>query len=94
MNIELIVQDNNSGKVVDLSELVSSITWSTTLLGQPGELTISCIYDDSAALGSGSPVSFKYNEEKVFFGYVFYFLTYRQRIAKNNSLRPNEIPKE
>lgn len=71
MNIELIVQDNNSGIVFDISELVTSASWETSVADQPGKLSFTCINDNKAIMNEGSIVSFKVNGNGVFFGYIF-----------------------
>lgn len=72
MTIELLVQDTETGRINEISELVDTITWSTYMVDQPGKLTFNFI-DAEAKLPvtEGSRVSFKVNGEGVFFGIVF-----------------------
>lgn len=71
MNINLIIQDSISGKVFDISELVSNISWETQLTGQPGKFTFKYQNDDILTVNKGSVISFKVDTKGVFFGYVF-----------------------
>lgn len=72
MKIELIIQDNASGMIYDISELVDGpITWETSLLNQPGKLTFNYIDDNKVNIHEGSVISFKVDGVGLFFGYVF-----------------------
>ena len=71
MDIELIVQDSESGKIYDISELASAIQWETTILEQPGKLTFECIDDGTTQFYEGSVIRLKVNGSGVFYGYLF-----------------------
>jgi hypothetical protein len=72
VKIELIVQNADTGKALEISELVSSISWSTYVADQPGKLVFTFIDESDKVLATeGSVVSFKVDGTKVFFGYVF-----------------------
>lgn len=72
MKIELILQSSETGKAWEISELVSTITWSTYVIDQPGKLTFTFIDEKDVILAAeGSAISFKVNDTNVFFGYVF-----------------------
>jgi hypothetical protein len=72
VKIELIVQNADTGKALEISELVSSISWSTYVVDQPGKLVFAFIDESDKVLATeGSVVSFKVDGTKVFFGYVF-----------------------
>lgn len=71
MNLSMIVQNSKTGTVYDISELVTDASWETTLFDQPGKLTFNYLDDGKVNISEGSPVSFKVNNKKVFFGYVF-----------------------
>jgi hypothetical protein len=72
VKIELIVQNADTGKALEISELVSSISWSTYVADQPGKLVFAFIDESDKVLATeGSVVSFKVDGTKVFFGYVF-----------------------
>lgn len=70
MNIQLLV-DNKKGNVFDISELVSEITWKTKRKGKPSSLDIKLIKDKTISINNGDVVSFKVDNNKVFYGYVF-----------------------
>ena len=72
MKIELITQNNETGKTFDISNLIyGSINWETQLVDQPGKLTFEFIDEGLAIMKEGSPVSFKVDGIGVFFGYGF-----------------------
>lgn len=72
MNIEIVVQNTNDGKAYEIADLVSNISFSTELEGNPGklDLNISNVFNANY-ISEGSPVSLKINNQKVFWGYVF-----------------------
>ena len=72
MNIEMIVQNTNDGKAYDVSELISEVEFSQEMTDNPGKLTFT-LKDILGGnyISEGSPVSFKVDNNKVFFGYVF-----------------------
>lgn len=69
--VEIVVQNINDGRAWDISELVTSITWETSIDNQPGKLTFSYIDDGKVVIVNGSPVTFKYNKVNIFYGFVF-----------------------
>lgn len=82
MKTEIIIQDNVTGSVWEISDLVSSISWDTEIENQPGKLTFDYINDNSFILSPGSAISFKVNGQGVFFGYVFkYTKTKEEKIS-------------
>lgn len=66
--IDITVRDSETGKLLDISEVVTSITWETQMEDQPGKLTFDMI---GGEFKEGSLVVFKYNNVNVFYGYVF-----------------------
>ncbi|BDR86139.1 XkdQ/YqbQ family protein [Clostridium tetani] len=70
MQIQLLV-DNKKGDVFDISELVSEITWKTKRKGKPSSLDIKLLKDKQVSISNGDVVSFKADNNKVFYGYVF-----------------------
>lgn len=70
MQIQLLV-DDKKGNVFDISELVSEITWKTKRKGKPSSLDIKLIKDKTISINNGDVVSFKVDNNKVFYGYVF-----------------------
>lgn len=72
MKIELLVQNIDSGEILDISDLTKSINWSTYLTDQPGKLTFEYVDpDDRVKATEGSIISFKVDDKGVFFGYIF-----------------------
>lgn len=72
MKIELIVQNSETGKTWEISELVNSISWTTYMVDQPGKLSFTFLDEADKVLATeGSIVSFKVDGTKLFFGYVF-----------------------
>lgn len=70
MQIQLLV-DDKKGNVFDISELVSEITWKTKRKGKPSSLDIKLLKDKTISINNGDVVSFKVDNNKVFYGYVF-----------------------
>ncbi|AJA42673.1 xkdP-like protein (endogenous virus) [Clostridium phage phiCT9441A] len=70
MQIQLLV-DDKKGNVFDISELVSEVTRKTKRKGNPSSLDIKLIKDKTISINNGDVVSFKVDNNKVFYGYVF-----------------------
>ena len=66
-----ILLDNKDGKVIDISELVSSVSWKTVRIGQPGILDMKLVKHMDLKIESGAVVRVKANKQNVFYGYVF-----------------------
>lgn len=66
--MEFLVEVNK--KIYEISELVKSVSFTDKLNGGCSKLEFSYI-DDDLKLGNGSVVRFKYNNEKIFYGYIF-----------------------
>ena len=73
MNIELIVQNNNDGKIYDISDLIQDIEVDTEIEETPGKLTFDFIHinPNIQYISEGSPISLKVDNNNVFWGYVF-----------------------
>ncbi len=72
MTIELILQNQETGKAYDLSGITESVEWSAQMEEQPGKLVFSVRYAGGEAIASpGTVVRFKAAGRNVFFGYVF-----------------------
>lgn len=69
----MLIQDNKTGTVHDISQLVSNIQVSTFLAGQPGKLTFDFVKskENTVAFYEGSIVRLVVGETNVFYGYVF-----------------------
>ncbi|MEJ8548153.1 XkdQ/YqbQ family protein [Brevibacillus borstelensis] len=71
-----VLLDDKQGNVWDISGIVTGITWKTSRLGSPGSLDFTlikgAIYQDiSFKVNNGDIVRFRYNDQNVFYGYVF-----------------------
>lgn len=71
MKIDVLAQNNETGEIYDISEMVESVSWDTYLEGQPGKLTFNYNDDGVAKIYEGSPISLKVDDIGIFFGYVF-----------------------
>lgn len=68
MNMEFVVE--TSGKIYEISELVTSVTWKDALNDGCSKLEFSYI-DDDLVVENGSVVRFRYDGANIFYGYVF-----------------------
>ncbi|WP_276358403.1 XkdQ/YqbQ family protein [Cohnella caldifontis] len=71
-----LMLDNKNGKVWDLSQIVSDITWKTTRIGKPGSLEFSVIrnglYEASDfQYNNGDVIRFQVDDANLFYGYIF-----------------------
>lgn len=66
--IELLIQN---GSTVYKPIVEGSVKWETDRKGQPGKLTFSVVPDGIINFQEGNSVSFKVNDLKVFYGFVF-----------------------
>lgn len=73
--IELLL-DNKNGKLWDLSQIVSGISWKTSRIGNPGSLEFTIVRNGiyqatDFQYNNGDVVKFRFNGVNVFYGYVF-----------------------
>ena len=71
INIEFIIQDNQTGIIYDASELLIGATWSGQISGQPGKLAADIVRDGALKFYEGSRISLTVDGFKLFFGWVF-----------------------
>ena len=71
INIEFVIQDNQTGVIYDASELLIGAAWSGQLAGQPGKLTFDVVRDGTLKFYEGSPCSLVVEGHRLFFGWVF-----------------------
>lgn len=73
MSYEMIIQNVDTGDIFDVSTLVNSIQYTTSLTGQAGKLSFILEKDPNDILNIcvGSKVRFKTEDGGVFFGYIF-----------------------
>ncbi|SFA87425.1 hypothetical protein SAMN05216249_10449 [Acetitomaculum ruminis DSM 5522] len=69
MAAEMIII-NASGKIM-MPVLFDDITWETEREGVPGKLNFKVLYDKNLDIEEGNAVRFKWNNVKVFFGFIF-----------------------
>lgn len=67
-NVELIIQNGNKIQQCVVEE---GVTWETQRRKAPGKLTFTVIKDEALGFQEGNPVLFKYNGNKIFYGFVF-----------------------
>jgi hypothetical protein len=92
MNLELYLQNSNTGIVYDISDIAQTVTVETYLDGEAGKLTCTLEKDPNNLLqiANGSIVSFIVDKKGFFFGYVFKISTdssQNYKITAYNQLR-------
>lgn len=68
MSAELLIQN---GKKIYSPIVEEGIEWSTERAGSPGKLTFKVIQDDVLKITEGNAVRFKWNGNKIFYGFIF-----------------------
>ncbi|MGG4193173.1 hypothetical protein SAMN04488689_101142 [Paenibacillus sp. cl6col] len=75
MNRLEVLVDNRNGNAWDMSQLISSMTWSTSRVGKPASISISfskgAIFQDSFTINNGDIIRVQEDGVPVFYGYVF-----------------------
>lgn len=71
MMTEFIIQNIVTGKVYDISDLVSDIEWVTYIEAEAGKLKFNMISDPSVKLDFGDIIRFKWDGKNVFYGKLF-----------------------
>lgn len=71
MNIQTLVEDSKTRKLFDISQLITSASWTTQLDGYAGKMNLNLAPDASFVANNGSPVSFRVDDKGLFFGYMF-----------------------
>jgi hypothetical protein len=73
LDIQVIIQNSNTGLVFDISTLCSSIQYETFLKSQPGKCTMLIQKDPNEILqiSNGSKINITVDGVGIFFGYVF-----------------------
>jgi len=70
-SISLRIADSETSREFNLDEVTTSVSWETSLEGQPGKLTFDVIDSSSEMFFEGSNVVLAVDGQKVFDGYVF-----------------------
>lgn len=67
--VELTIQ-NNANQMQN-PVLEGDVVWETQRSGAPASLKFTVVKDDTLSFHEGNPVSFRFNSQNVFYGYVF-----------------------
>lgn len=67
--VQIIIQNNQDKFQIPAIE--GKITWETKRFGSPASLKFTVVKDNDLNFHEGNPVSFKFNDKNVFYGYVF-----------------------
>lgn len=67
-SVELITQNGNTAYMPIVEE---GIEWETERKSSPGKLSFKVKYDESLKLENGNAVSFKVDDSKTFYGFIF-----------------------
>lgn len=68
--IELLIENKADGKIYEVSEIVTNISWSDRLNNGCSKLDFTYLYD-GVLFANGSAVRFRYNGANIFYGYIF-----------------------
>ena len=68
MGAELLIQN---GSKVFIPVVEDSVEWSTERVGVPGKLTFKVHLDDTLDITEGNAVRFKWNDNNIFYGFIF-----------------------
>lgn len=73
--LEILI-DNKQGRVFDLSEVATNISWRTSRIGKPSSFDFTYIdsalfQDPTIVLNNGDIVRVRYKNQNVFYGYIF-----------------------
>lgn len=66
-----ILFDNRDGKIYDISDMVTSVSWKTVRTGQPGSLDVSLVKHPDLRIDPGAVIRVRDGDSKIFYGYVF-----------------------
>ena len=68
---ELLIQNKNTGKIWELSNSVTTVSWSTERTGTPGTLKFTIIKAGDLSYTEGDVVRFSVDGQLQFYGWVF-----------------------
>lgn len=71
MIVKVIITDSVNGSLYDISDLVVSMEWTTTLEEQPGKLTFTYIDDKKTFFAEGSKIAATVGNVGLFSGFIF-----------------------
>ena len=67
----IIIQDANTRKFIDISQLVVSLTWETQIGDQPGKLSFKYVDDGKTYFAEGSKIAVTDDNVGMFSGFIF-----------------------
>ncbi len=70
MIIQLLI-DDKKGNIFDISSLIKEVTWKTKRKDSPSSLDFTLLEDSEVNISNGDVISFKVDENNVFYGYIF-----------------------
>ena len=68
---QILLQDSETGKVIEISEIVTRFSIETTIESQPGKCTMQVLNVDGLLLSKGSKVIIRCNDKPIFQGFIF-----------------------
>ena len=66
-----ILFDNRDGKIYDISDMATAVSWKTVRIGQPGSLDVSLVKHKDLRIDPGAVIRVRDGSNNVFYGYVF-----------------------
>lgn len=80
--MEFLIQDSETKKIYDMSEVVGDISYTDTINNGASKLTFNYLLVDNKKFNNGSIVRFKYNDSNIFYGYIF-----RTEVTKSEKIQ-------
>ena len=71
MTTELLICNQSTGKIVECSNSVTTVSWDTERTGSPGKLTFTIIKSGDLSFFEGDVVRFSVDGQLQFYGWVF-----------------------
>lgn len=70
MSLEILF-DNRDGKIYDISNMATTVSWKTVRIGQPGSLDVSLVKHKDLHIDPGAVIRVRDGQNNIFYGYVF-----------------------
>lgn len=71
MNTELLIENKSTGKIWEISNSTTTITWKTERTGSPGQLNFTVVKAGDLSYTEGDTVRFSVDGQLQFYGWVF-----------------------
>ena len=71
MTTELLLENKSTGKLWELSNSVTTVSWTTERTGTPGKLTFTVLKAGDLSYTEGDVVRFSVDGQLQFYGWVF-----------------------